>query len=600
MTNRLIDSTSPYLLQHAHNPVDWFPWGREALELAKERDKPIFLSIGYSACHWCHVMEHESFEDEATAKLLNERFVPIKVDREERPDLDEIYMTAVHILTGRGGWPMSVFLTPELKPFHAGTYFPPRDSLGMPSFRRVLNVASDVYAEKRESVQRVSTEVADAIRKATSAQGDAGRVQLSERVVEAAIARFGNSFDARWGGFGGAPKFPPSQALQLLLRRYEDSEDRKPRMMVERTLGAMARGGMYDQLGGGFHRYAVDEKWLVPHFEKMLYDNAQLVSVYLEAFRVTAEPYYERIARQTMDFMMRELRDEEGGFTSALDADSEGVEGKFYVWSLDELRELLGDEDAAFFARSFGVTAAGNFEGQSILNFPQPLAKLAEEADTTVAELLGRVDELRPGLMEERSKRIRPATDDKVLADWNALAISAFAQAYRILGDQVFRDVAEQAASFVLTEMTSAEEGLLHTWRGGKGHTPAFLDDHAFLLAALLDLYDATSEERWLVEARGIAAGLIERFWDDESGGFFTTRANQEDLIARTKGTGGGPTPAGNAVALSSLLRLSRHDSSGDFRSIARATLDAFSTLLSVEPTALPSMVLALDEYLAE
>jgi len=529
MANRLADETSPYLLQHKDNPVDWRPWGDEALARAREEDKPILLSIGYSSCHWCHVMERESFEDPEIAAVMNEHFVPIKLDREERPDIDAIYMEACQLMTGSGGWPLNVFLTPEQLPFYAGTYFPPEPRHGMPSWRMVLDALAKAWREDSEQIRSGSGRIAERLKGAAA-------LEPSPEIPDAALLReaedqLRNVYDARNGGFGGAPKFPPASAIEFLLRRAETE-------MTAHTLRRMASGGIYDQVGGGFARYAVDERWLVPHFEKMLYDNALLARAYLHAWQVTGDSLFRRVCEETLDWALREMRGAEGGFYSALDADSEGVEGKFYVWSHDELRAVAGNAAAEW----FGATERGNFEGSNILT----------RGEGEPAEL----DEWRRLLYEKRKLRARPALDDKRLTAWNALMISALADAGAVLGRGDYREAASACADFLLRELRDDSGRLLRTWKDGRGRLNAYLEDHAFLVEALLTLYEATFEPRWFDAARELADRMIERFADAERGGFFDTAADHEQLVARRKSLEDNPIPAGNSSAAYGLLRL--------------------------------------------
>ena len=481
MANRLANETSPYLLQHKDNPVDWYPWGPEALARAREENRPILLSIGYSACHWCHVMERESFEDEATAALMNERFVCIKLDREERPDLDSIYMEACQAMTGQGGWPLNVFLTPEQAPFYAGTYFPPEERHGMPSWQKVLEAVSDAWAARGEEIRSRSEGIAQRLR--GGAALEPSEEPLERELLDAAAAQLRAGFDPVYGGFGGAPKFPPASALEFLLRREETE-------MTSRTLLAMASGGMYDQVGGGFARYSVDDRWLVPHFEKMLYDNALLARAYLHGWQVTGHELFERVCRETLDWAMGEMRGPEGGFFSALDADSEGVEGKFYVWGLGELRAAAGDlaDDAVAY---FGASEEGNWEGVNVL------IRGVHEPDS--------LDEIRRRLYAARAERVPPALDDKRLTSWNALMISALAEAGAVLERDDYLDAAVACAEFVLGELRDGDGRLLRTWKDGSAKLNAYLEDHAYLLEALLTLYEATFDPRWFAQARALA-----------------------------------------------------------------------------------------------
>src|SRR3954471_9937558 len=532
MPNRLSGETSPYLLQHKDNPVDWHPWGEEALSRAKEEDKPILLSIGYSACHWCHVMERETFEDEDIAAVMNELFVPVKLDREERPDLDSIYMEACQAMTGQGGWPLNVFLTPGQVPFFAGTYFPPDSRMGMPSWRSVLEAVAKAWEERRDEIEAGGARIAERLRGGallTPSEGD-----LDPAALDAAVDTLRTNYDRANGGFGGAPKFPPASALEFLLRRGETE-------MTGHTLRAMASGGMYDQVGGGFARYSVDPYWLVPHFEKMLYDNALLARPYLHGWQVLGDPLLREVCEQTLDWALREMRASEGGFYSALDADSEGVEGKFYVWSVDQLRSVLGD-DAGAAIKWFGATPRGNFEGANIL--------------TRGAEPPADLPDIRRRLYEVRAQRVWPGLDDKRLTSWNALMISALAEAGAVLERDDYLEAAATCAGFVLDRLRDPSGRLLRTYKDGEAKLNAYLEDHAFLLEALLTLYEATFDSRWFREARALADTTVERFADDERGGFFETASDHEQLVARRKDLEDHPIPAGNSSAAYVLLRL--------------------------------------------
>ncbi len=589
-TNRLINSTSPYLLQHAHNVVDWYPWGEEAFNKAKLEDKPIFLSVGYSACHWCHVQMHESFEDEETGRLINEKFVSIKVDREERPDIDNIYMTAVQAMTGGGGWPMTVFMTPEGVPFFAGTYFPPEDRYGMPSFRKVLTAVADAYANRRDELLKAGQELVERMREAAVARLPAGN--LTPATLDAAYATLESQFDETYGGFGRAPKFPQPTTLEFLLRYAARTGAARGMEMLERTLRGMAEGGMYDQLGGGFHRYSVDEEWLVPHFEKMLYDNAQLARVYVEAHQATGDPFYRRVAEETLDYLLREMRHPDGGFFSTQDADSlpspdaaHKEEGAFFVWTPAEVREALGN-DAMVFAALYDVTDHGNFEGKNILHVRRSPAEVARVMGMPVE----RVEEIaargRRALFEVRERRPKPALDDKVITAWNGMAIRAFAQAAVALGREDYRDAARACADFVLRELRRPDGALLRSWKDGRaGATRAFLDDYALLADGLLALYEATFEARWLLEARALADTLLADFWDDGIQGFYDTAADHEQLVVRPRDTGDNATPSGNSAAADVLLRLAVIFDSQLYRERALAVLSGVQPFMERFPT---------------
>ena len=554
--NRLADETSPYLLQHAWNPVDWYPWGPEALARARAEDKPILLSVGYAACHWCHVMAHESFEDAETAALMNEHFVCVKVDREERPDLDGIYMDAVQAMTGQGGWPMTVFLTPEGGPFYAGTYYPKLDRPGLPSFRKVLLAVADAWAGRREDARRQGAKLVELIggRQATLPGGGTdGDGQPDETVLREAFEGLRRSFDATWGGFGPAPKFPQPMTLELLLRcqlrGFDGALD-----MAALTLDRMAAGGIFDQLGGGFHRYSTDGRWLVPHFEKMLYDNAQLVRVYTHAWQLTGRARYRGIAGRTADYLLRELRHPDGGFFSSQDADSEGVEGKFFVWDHDELARVGGE----LAARWLGATQRGNWEGTNVLWTPHPAAAAAREAGLSVEDLEREVADASARLFQAREARVHPATDDKVLAAWNGLAISALAEAGRTFGERRYLDAALAAAEFVLGALRGPDGRLLRSWRDGRQGGPGYLDDYACMAEACLTLYETTFDLRWLREAKRLAAALLELFADPGGDGLYQTGADAEPLVVRPRELFDNAVPAGSSVAADVLQRLGR------------------------------------------
>ncbi|MBI4251888.1 MAG: thioredoxin domain-containing protein [Candidatus Tectomicrobia bacterium] len=593
--NRLAGETSPYLLQHRHNPVDWHPWGEEALRRAREEDKPIFLSVGYSACHWCHVMEHESFENEEIAQILRDHFISIKVDREERPDIDAIYMEAVQLMAGQGGWPMSVFLLPDLRPFFGGTYFPPEDRRGRPGFKRVILRLAEIYKTHRE-------DLVESAAKLTGAIGQMGlsapaREGLPRGAVSNAAAELSQRFDSQWGGFGGAPKFPPSMALMLLLREWRRTGERNLLDMAEFTLQRMALGGMYDQLGGGFHRYSVDDRWLIPHFEKMLYDNALLARVYLEAHQATGSAFYGSIAADVLDYVLREMTSPEGGFYSAQDADSEGEEGRFFVWTPQEIAAVLGPEEGRVVSRFYGVTEGGNFEhGKSALHVPWHVAAFAREEGMEAGELLGFLQRARRRLLGAREKRVKPGLDDKVLTSWNGLMIGAMALGGRVLERSDCVEAARRAAGFVLERMRG-ERGLLRTHRGGQSRLNAYLDDYAFLLAGLLDLYEASFEPRWIREAARLAEEMIDRY-RDEDGAFFFTSRDHEALIVRKKPGQDGAIPSGNSMAALGLLRLAKLTGEARFAGLGAGVLRAFGGYLERAPAAFHMMLVALDFHL--
>jgi uncharacterized protein YyaL (SSP411 family) len=597
--NRLARETSLYLRQHANNPVDWFPWGPEALARAKDLGRPIFLSIGYSACHWCHVMEHESFEDEDTAKILNEHFVCIKVDREERPDLDAIYMNAHHWLAREGGgWPLSVFLTPDLVPFYSGTYYPPDDRYaahGRPSFKNLLRGIINAWQTQQDRIAAIGENVKQFLEMHGQVGPDAG--DLSPDLLRNAVAVLRRGFDPTHGGFGDAPKFPHALELKLLLRAAKRFDDAAALQMARHTLDQMARGGMYDQIGGGFHRYSVDARWLVPHFEKMLYDNALLASAYTEAWQLTRDPFYQQIARETLDYVLREMT-APGPFFSTQDADSEGEEGKFYVWSEKEIRDVLGPDLGEIACRVWGITAEGNFEGHNILfrarTDEQDAQALGRPADGLRAILL----DTKMRLYEVRSKRVWPGRDEKILTAWNGLMIAAFAQAGAAFDEETYTDAAHWAALWALDKLR-ADGRLFRTGAAnGTAKLNGYLEDYAFLADSLVTLYEATFETRWLNAARDLADTMLNHFADPAGPGFFYTADDHERLIARTKDLHDGSTPSGNAMAVTALLRLAKLCDRRDFAAKAEETLRGYRGMVAEHPTACGQMLVALDFHL--
>ncbi|MEA2622002.1 MAG: uncharacterized protein QOH61_912, partial [Chloroflexota bacterium] len=607
-TNRLADETSPYLLQHAHNPVDWYPWGPEALARARDEDRPIFLSIGYAACHWCHVMERESFEDEPTAAQLNAAFVPIKVDREERPDLDAIYMDAVQSMTGQGGWPMSVFLTPDGRPFYGGTYFPNRRGMGLPSFRDVLQGVSEAWHARRSEVERSADELATAVARGqraplASVAGAAGTggddKRAGERVLAAAVAELVASFDPRGGGWGTAPKFPQSMAIEVLLREHVRTADAQALAVARRSLDAMAAGGIYDQLGGGFARYATDAVWLVPHFEKMLYDNALLARAYTHAYRLTGERRYAEVAGETLDFMLRELRVPEGAFAASLDADTDGHEGATYVWDSDEVERLLGDE-AALFSAAYGVTRAGNWEGHVILSRVVDDDALAARFGTGAADVRDRLAAARALLLEARRRRVQPARDDKVICSWNGLALAALADASWGL-DRPRPDLAAaagEAAAFLLGTLRDEAGRLRRSWNAGRARDAGTLEDHAHLAEGLLAVYEATHDERWFSAARELMDLVLAHFTDPE-GGFYDTADDAEALIARPRGLQDNAIPSGNAMAVTVLLKLSALTGERPYSDAAERAIRPMAEVSGRYPTAFAQWLVALEADVA-
>jgi uncharacterized protein YyaL (SSP411 family) len=606
-TNRLARETSPYLRQHQHNPVDWHPWGPEALELARKLDRPIFLSIGYSACHWCHVMEHESFENEEIARILNEHFVSIKVDREERPDLDQIYMTAVQLMNrGQGGWPMTVFLTPDLKPFAGGTYFPPDDRYGRPGFKRVLLSVAEWWQTRRDEIAEMSGEVTARIQEMGRLEPGAG--ELGPQLIRGAAQHLGRAFDPVNGGFGSAPKFPHPMDLRLLLRAWKRFGDEQALHAVRHTLDRMAMGGIYDHLGGGFARYSTDARWLVPHFEKMLYDNALLVPCYVEAYQATGQPFYREVADETLGWVLRDMTSPEGPFYSTLDADSDGVEGKFYVWTPAEIEQVLGKEEADLFCTVYNVEPDGNWHDEAghgppgptnILHRVKTFDQIARLHRIPEAELRRRLDESREKLREVRDRRVWPGRDEKVLTAWNGLMIAALAQAGAVLEDPRYVEAARRAADFILTRMRTADGRLLRSYSGGtEPKLNGYLEDYSFLADALVSLYEATFEPRRIEAALQIADVMIDQFWDAAEGGFFYTGRDHEALIARNKDPHDNAIPSGNSMAVTALLRLGKLTGRVDLQEKAEKTLHLYTSVLASHPAAAGQMLVALDFYL--
>ena len=596
MPNRLINETSPYLLQHANNPVDWYPWGEEALERARSEDKPILLSIGYSACHWCHVMERESFEDETIAGLMNENFVSIKVDREERPDLDQVYMQAVQMLTGSGGWPMTVFLTPEGKPFYGGTYFPPDDRQGMPGFPRLLTSIAEAYSTNRGEVDRVTQQLTTQM--SQSNQVPQGTSILTVDILHQAYSSLATNFDYQNGGFGNAPKFPQPMTPEFLLRYYHHGYNPRALELVELTLEKMAYGGIYDQIGGGFHRYSTDPYWLVPHFEKMLYDNALLARLFLHTYLITGRALYRRVVEETLDYVLREMTDPSGGFYSAQDADSEGVEGKFFVWSPGEINAVMGDTDGEVFAGYYGVTAGGNFEGKNILNIRQNPEEFAETKGLTADQLGDIINRGSKALLEVREQRIHPMRDDKVLASWNGLMLRSFAEAAAALGRPDYLAVAIKNAGFLVGSMKS-DGRLLRTYRDGQAKLLGYLEDYSFVIDGLLALYEATFDLRWLEEAVTLADSMIELFWDEGIGGFYDTGSDHETLVVRPRDVFDNAQPCGGSVASDVLLRLAVFTGKSDYSAKAAVPLRSLHQAMSQSPGGTSHWLSALDFYVS-
>ena len=596
--NRLALETSPYLRQHAGNPVNWYPWGEEALESARSLDRPILLSIGYSACHWCHVMERESFENDRIAALMNDLFVNIKVDREERPDLDEIYMAAVQAMTGSAGWPVTVFLTPDLRPFYGGTYYPPEDRHGRPGFPRVIAAVADHFRNHRDRIEQQAGRLLTVLQRQSdlAGLGGGGRERgASDAAQAAAFEHHSETFDAEFGGFGTAPKFPHSMGLSQLLRFYLRSRNEHALHMVELTLDKMARGGIYDQLGGGFHRYSVDERWLVPHFEKMLYDNALLAVTYLEAYQVTRKGLYRRIVEETLDYVLREMAQPRGGYSATQDADSEGEEGLFFLWTSEEVERHLPAEQARLFCRYYGVTTEGNFEGKNILHISSEMADLGALLGVEVDELQRAVALSRERLLAVREKRILPARDDKIVVAWDGLMISAMARAHAVLGHRRYIDSGIAAATFILSELRSNTGTLMHSFKDGKSSGSGFQDDYACFINGLVDLYEATYEPAWLGAAVELTGQMVERFWDPEGSSFFFTEEGATDLIVRSRNPFDNSTPSGNSMAALAMMRLGALTGDESLWDKGVRTVGSFAGLLERSPTSFAQMGCALD-----
>ena len=593
MPNRLINETSPYLLQHAHNPVDWYPWGEEALERAEREDKPILLSVGYSACHWCHVMERESFEDAEIAALMNDNFVCIKVDREERPDIDSIYMTAVQALTGQGGWPMTVFLTPDGKPFYGGTYFPPEDRGGLPAFPRLVEALAAAYRTRRGDVASTTSQLVQRMRQLSA--GMAGIEPLTVEVLQSAKRAVAGQFDGRHGGVGLQPKFPQPMTYEFLLRHHARTQDPESLEMVELTLTRMAEGGIFDQIGGGFHRYSTDTYWLVPHFEKMLYDNALLARLYLHAYQVTGDPLYRRIVEETLDYMAREMTDANGGFYSAQDADSEGVEGKFFVWRPEEIIDRLGKTEGDLFNSYYGVTRKGNFEGQSILHVAKGGAAIRGMSDEEFEKTLRRWKMI---LLAARNERVAPGLDDKVLTSWNGLAMRAFAEAGGALGRPDYVEKANINAKFILDSLVR-DGRLLRTYRNGEAKLNGYLEDYAFLIDGLLALHEATLDGRWLDESISLGEAMVDLFWEESEGRFYDTGRDHEELVLRPRDYTDNATPCGSSMAADVLLRLAVVTGDSEHQRRAVTSLRSVRELMSRFPTGAGHWLGALDFYLS-
>jgi uncharacterized protein YyaL (SSP411 family) len=605
MPNRLANETSPYLLQHANNPVNWYPWGQEALDAAKAEDKPILLSVGYSACHWCHVMERESFENPQIAALMNDSFVSIKVDREERPDIDSIYMTAVQALTGHGGWPMTVFLTPDGKPFYGGTYFPPEDRGGMPAFPRVLSALAEAYANDRENVTQTTGQLIERMEQMAAVNTGNG-MPLNEGVLDQAFKGIASDFDDRYGGIGIQPKFPQPMMYEFLLRYHLRTQNAEALDMVELTLERMAAGGIYDQIGGGFHRYSTDTYWLVPHFEKMLYDNALLVQLYLHAYQITEKPKYRKIVEETLAYVTREMTSPEGGFYSAQDADSEGVEGKFFVWLPSDVSAILGEEDGEIVNRYYGVTPHGNFEGKNILHVVINGATLAADEEISLEKFDELVVTAKSKLLEARSRRVAPQRDDKVLTSWNGMMLRAFSEAGAVLGNSDYIAIAKQNANFLLDRMVK-DGRLLRTYRAsedgsvgqGIAKLNGYLEDYAFLIDGLLALHEATFGQRWLSEAIKLGQDMVALFWDDSTGQFYDTGNDHEALIVRPRDFSDNAIPSGSSMASGVMLRLALITGDNTLKDKAEAGLDSVRDVMTSYPSGAGNWLCDLDFLLS-
>jgi len=591
--NNLINEKSPYLLQHVWNPVNWYPWGKNAFQKAKQEDKPIFLSIGYATCHWCHVMAHESFEDAEVARFLNDHFIAIKVDREERPDIDKIYMSVCQAMTGRGGWPLSIFMTPESNPFFAGTYFPKVNRMGMTGFMDILNQIAVMWHKDRERLVKAADQITAAL-KAHDADKSGPAVTLG--TLKTGYEQLARAFDPKWGGFGNEPKFPTPHQLTYLLRWHKRNSDTHALEMVEKTLGAMRRGGIFDHIGFGFHRYSVDKHWLVPHFEKMLYDQALLAMAYTEAYHVTGNSAWSRTAREILSYVLRDMTDPEGGFYCAEDADSEGKEGLFYLWTPVEVKKTLGKELGELFCRFYDITDAGNFEdGTSIPHTPLDAESFAKKEGIKPEELKNALEDARIKLFAAREKRVHPLKDDKILTSWNGLMIAAFAKGYQVFDDQTFMEAAVKAAAFILKNLSTADGRVLRRFRQGEAFYPGYLDDYAFIIWGLIELYEATFDVSFLEEALSLNQAMLDIFWDKQAGGLYFTGKGNETLITRSKELYDGALPSGNSVAALNLLRLGRMAGNPDLEQKADQLTQAFSKEITSFPMAYTQLLIALD-----
>ncbi len=598
--NRLIHESSPYLLQHAANPINWFPWGQEAFETAKREDKPIFVSIGYSTCHWCHVMERESFSDKEVAELLNKDFIAIKVDREERPDIDNVYMTVTQALTGSGGWPMTIFMTPDKKPFYAGTYFPKHQRWGRPGMMELLPKIAAAWRNDRQKILTSADQITQHVIRLSSRQPG---TKLDQEILDQARQFFVQAYDPEYGGFGKSPKFPSPHQLNFLLRRYYHTRDEQALAMVEKTLTQMRQGGIYDQLGFGFHRYSTDARWLVPHFEKMLYDQAMLIMAYTEAYQATGKAFYAKVAEEIITYVLRDMTSAQGGFYSAEDADSEGIEGKFYLWTPKEIKTLLGEKDARLFSNVFNVKEGGNFEDagpghhidQNILHLQKPLTNHAKDMDISEDQLRKRLEASRQTLFDARQKRIHPFKDDKILTDWNGLMIAALAKTGYVLNNQKYTAAASKAADFILQNLTADNGRLLKSYRKGKAGSAAHLNDYAFMVWGLIELYQATYKANYLADAIALNEQMLSHFWDEQNGGLYITADDGEKLLVRSKEIYDGAIPSGNSVAVYNLLRLAHMTGKTDYMEKAEGIIKAFSDPVKQYPAGHSQLMVALE-----
>ena len=594
MANKLQYETSPYLLQHANNPVEWYPWGPEALEKAKKEDKPILLSVGYSACHWCHVMEHESFENTHISNLMNSHFVNIKVDREERPDIDSIYMQAVQALTGHGGWPMTVFLTPDGKPFYGGTYFPPEDRGGMPGFPRVLNAMAEAYSNRKTEITNATSGILDHLKK--MAQIRSHQKMPYVELINTAFSQLKQGFDSVEGGFGMAPKFPQPMIYDFLLHNYHSTKDKSALHMVDFTLDKMANGGIYDHLGGGFHRYSTDASWLVPHFEKMLYDNALLANLYISAFQVTGKSLYKKVSQETIDYILREMTTPEGGFCSSQDADSENIEGKFFVWTQSEIENALGSDNSKIFNKYFNVTAAGNFEGKNILNITNSSTELAKEMHLSEPDFNSTIEQDKSILLNLRNCRIAPQRDDKILTAWNGLTLRTIAQASSVFERQDYLDAAINNAHFIVNNLI-INGRLCRTYKDAKAKLNGYLEDYSFLADGLLSLYEATFDQLWFNQSKKLVDTMIDLFWDSKEDLFYDTSKDHESLIIRPREFFDNATPSGSSIAVEVLIKIARLTSQRRYLDIAEKALNSVHQIMAQYPNGMGRWLSSLNLY---